>query len=33
VIVLALPIHEVFKLQLKLQEKILLHSVFLLGGL
>jgi hypothetical protein len=33
VIVLALPVHEVFKLQLKLQEKILLHSVFLLGGL
>jgi hypothetical protein len=33
VIVLALPIHEVSKLQLRLQEKILLHGVFLLGGL
>ncbi|CAN9412273.1 unnamed protein product [Alternaria alternata] len=31
VIVLALPIREVSKLQLKLQEKIMLHSVFLLG--
>ena len=33
VIVLALPIREVSKLQLKLQEKIMLHSVFLLGSL
>ena len=33
VIVLALPIYEVSKLQLKLREKIMLHSVFLLGGL
>ncbi|CAN9401577.1 unnamed protein product [Alternaria alternata] len=32
VIVLALPIREVSKLQLKLQEKIMLHSVFLLGS-
>ncbi|KAF2443340.1 hypothetical protein P171DRAFT_389472 [Karstenula rhodostoma CBS 690.94] len=32
VIVLALPIHEVAKLQLKLRDKIMLHSVFLLGG-
>ncbi|KAF2125243.1 hypothetical protein P153DRAFT_378743 [Dothidotthia symphoricarpi CBS 119687] len=32
VIVLALPIREIFKLQLKLQEKIMLCSVFLLGG-
>jgi hypothetical protein len=30
---LALPIREVSKLQLKLQEKIMLHSVFLLGSL
>ena len=33
VLVLALPIREVFKLQLKLQERIMLCSVFLLGGL
>ncbi|KAG9195561.1 1-acylglycerone phosphate reductase [Alternaria panax] len=33
VVVLALPICELAKLQLKLQEKIMLHSVFLLGGL
>jgi hypothetical protein len=33
VLVLALPIREVFKLQLKLKEKIMLCSVFLLGGL
>ncbi|KAB2105280.1 hypothetical protein AG0111_0g6961 [Alternaria gaisen] len=32
VIVLALPVREVSKLQLKLQEKIMLHSVFLLGS-
>ncbi|KAF9732256.1 hypothetical protein PMIN06_006647 [Paraphaeosphaeria minitans] len=32
VIVLALPIYEVAKLQLKLREKIMLHSVFLLGS-
>lgn len=32
-IVLALPVHEVVKLQLKLREKMMLHSVFLLGGL
>jgi hypothetical protein len=33
VVVLALPIREISKLQLKLQEKIMLHSVLLLGGL
>jgi hypothetical protein len=33
VVVLALPIREVFKLQLKLQEKIMLCCVFSLGGL
>ena len=33
VIVLALPIREVAKLQLKCRDKILLHSLFLLGGL
>ena len=32
-VVLVLPIREVFKLLLKLQEKIMLYSVFLLGGL
>ncbi|KAL5390290.1 hypothetical protein DPSP01_001862 [Paraphaeosphaeria sporulosa] len=32
VIVLALPVHEVIKLQLRLRERIMLHSVFLLGG-
>lgn len=33
VVVLALPIREVFKLQLRLQEKLMLYSVFLLGGM
>jgi hypothetical protein len=33
VVVLALPIREIFKLHLKLQEKMLLCGVFLLGGL
>lgn len=33
VIVLALPVREVWKLQLRLQEKIMLYAVFLLGGL
>ncbi|KAF2106167.1 hypothetical protein BDV96DRAFT_508237 [Lophiotrema nucula] len=32
VVVLALPIHEIFQLQLKLQEKLMICSVFLLGG-
>ncbi|KAH7068960.1 hypothetical protein BKA63DRAFT_397026, partial [Paraphoma chrysanthemicola] len=32
VIVLALPVREVWKLQLRLQEKIMLYAVFLLGG-
>jgi hypothetical protein len=33
VIVLALPIREIFKLHLKLQEKLMLCGIFLLGGL
>jgi hypothetical protein len=33
VIVLALPIREVAKLQLRLRDKVMLHSLFLLGGL
>lgn len=33
VLVLALPIPQVFKLQLKLREKLLLSGIFLLGGL
>jgi hypothetical protein len=33
VVVLALPIREVSKLQLKLQEKIMLHGIFFLGSL
>lgn len=33
VMVLALPIREVFKLHLKLQEKLLLCGIFMLGGL
>jgi hypothetical protein len=33
IIVLALPIYEIAKLQLKLQEKIRQHSIFLLSGL
>lgn len=33
VVVLALPIWETSKLQLKLKEKVLLYSAFLLGGL
>jgi hypothetical protein len=32
-IVLALPVREVAKLQLRMREKIMLHGVFLLGGL
>ncbi|KAF2032735.1 hypothetical protein EK21DRAFT_109799 [Setomelanomma holmii] len=32
VMVLALPMREVWRLQLRLQEKIMLHAVFLLGG-
>jgi hypothetical protein len=33
VIVLALPVREVAKLQLRIRDKIMLHGVFLLGGL
>ena len=33
VMVLALPIPEVLRLRLKLREKVMLCSVFLLGGM
>lgn len=33
VLVLALPVREVFRLHLKLQEKLMLLGVFMLGGL
>ncbi|KAF2844992.1 hypothetical protein T440DRAFT_409009 [Plenodomus tracheiphilus IPT5] len=33
VLVLALPIREIFKLQLKLQEKIMVYGLFFLGGI